>query len=384
MLVRNSEGNPSYIVEILRSLIDKEVLIQDCDSSRWCLSRPVGASDLQGNLTRLLQARIDRLTPLERQTLQMAAVIGPVFWSQILQAVIGDQVLIKEPLNSLVKAQLIERRGRNPEMGWEYNFRTDLIHGVVYESLLNSQRETYHLRIAQTLEETNPSESGIEHQALIAYHYRRANEPRKELFYANWAAEKAIEVYAVEEAIEHYSRALVLLDELEAKAKNAKQLRALQTQRFEVLTGRLTAKYQTGDFKSGLQDARALLDLARAMEDEPTWLIDALLKQPEVEVSDTREQLDEGLNMADQALVKSRELGDKHRELFSLIAKARLLNIRGDAQGVVLGHGSARIGAPVRGHGYPGHPPAGSFTGIWNGRCEARVGISENGTRAAR
>ena len=337
LLVRNSEGNPSYIVEILRSLIDKEVLIQDCDSSRWCLSRPVGSSDLQGNLTRLLQARIDRLTPLERQTLQMAAVVGPVFWSQILQAVIGDQVLIKEPLNSLLKAQLIERRGRNPEMGWEYNFRTDLIHGVVYESLLNSQRETYHLRIAQTLEETNPSESGIEHQAFIAYHYRRANEPRKELFYANWAAEKANEVYAVEEAIEHYSRALVLLDELEAKSKNAKQLRALQTQRFEVLTGRLTAQYQMGDIKSGLQDARALLELARAMEDEPTWLIDALLKQPEVEVSDTREQLDEGLKMADQALVKSRELGDKHRELFSLIAKARLLNIRGDAHGVVLG-----------------------------------------------
>jgi class 3 adenylate cyclase len=337
LFVRNSEGNPSYIVEILRSLIDKEVLVQDCDSNRWCLSRPVEASDLQGNLTRLLQARIDRLTPLERQTLQMAAVVGPIFWSQILQAVIGDQVLINEPLNSLVKAQLIERRGRNPEMGWEYNFRTDLIHGVVYESLLNSQRETYHLRIAQTLEETYPSESGIEHQGLIAYHYRRANEPRKELFYANWAAEKAIEVYAVEEAIEHYSRALVLLDELEAKTKNAKQLRALQTQRFEVLTGRLTAKYQRGDVKSGMQDARALLDLARAMEDEPTWLIDALLKQPEVEVSDTREQLDEGLNMADQALVISRQLGDKHRELFSLIAKAHLLHIRGDTQGVVLG-----------------------------------------------
>ncbi len=336
MLVRNSEGNPSYIVEILRSLIDKEVLIQDCDSAKWCLSRPVGPADLQGNLTRLLQARIDRLSPVERQTLQMASVIGPVFWSQVLQLAVGDAVLVKDPLNSLVKAQLIVRRGRNPELGWEYAFRTELIHDVVYDSLLTSQREAFHLKVAQTLEEINPSDSGIEHQALIAYHYRRANEPRKELFYANWAAEKANEVYAVEEAIEHYSRALALLDELQAQTHDPQQVNALLTQRFEVLNGRLSARYLLGDFDTARQDAHALLEIASNMENEPTWLIDALLKQPEVVITDTRDDLLEGQRKVDLALEQARKLGDKHRELSALIAKARILQILGDAGGIQL------------------------------------------------
>jgi class 3 adenylate cyclase/predicted ATPase len=331
LLINNSEGNPSYIVEILRSLVDKSILIRNCKEGNWCLSRPVTAPDLQGNLTRLLQARIDRLQPEDRQVLQMASVIGQVFWSNVLQSLVGDQILVKEPLESLLKAQLIDHRVRNPEMGWEYGFRTDLIHDVVYESLLSIQREQYHLRVAQTLEEISPTDSGTQYQALIAFHYRRAREPRKELFYTNWAAEKAHEVYAIEEAINQYTRALELLDELEARTTDQTQLRVLYTQRFEVLSGRLEEKFQTGGVGAAVADARALLELARKMEDEPTWLIDALLKQPEVTVIDTREHAEAGLLMADQALSSARQLGDRHRELFSLIAKAHLIHIhRGD------------------------------------------------------
>ncbi|MBI4927286.1 MAG: AAA family ATPase, partial [Anaerolineae bacterium] len=112
LLMRNSEGNPLYVVEILRSMIDKEILIKNCDSGNWCLSRPVTSMDLQGNLTRLVQARIDRLGAEDRYVLQKAAVIGPIFWSGILQTVVGDAVLVKEPLTRLLAAQLVERRSR--------------------------------------------------------------------------------------------------------------------------------------------------------------------------------------------------------------------------------------------------------------------------------
>jgi predicted ATPase/class 3 adenylate cyclase len=332
LLVKNSEGNPSYIVEVLRSLIDNDVLVRTEDGQSWRLSRPVTPADLQSNLARLLQARIDRLGAEERQVLQMAAVIGMVFWSNVLQVMVGEQPTVREPLANLVKAQLIDRRGRNPELGWEFSFRTDLIHSVVYESLLTSQRENYHLKVAQTLEEISPEGSGIQHQALIAYHYRRAREPRKELFYAIWAAEKAREVYAVDESIEHYSRALELLDELEAGTSDEKQCRALYAQRFEVLTGRQAERFQRGDVEGGIADARALLELARKMQDEPSWMIDALLKQPEITFLETRENIDAGLKMADQALDLSRQLGDRHREMFSLIAKSRLMNIIGNLQ----------------------------------------------------
>lgn len=336
LLARNSEGNPSYIVEILRSLIDKGLLVQDGGTGEWRLSREINAQDLQGNLNRLLQARIDRLDEDVQQVLQMAAVIGVIFWSNALQLAVGEQVLVKEPLNELVKAQLIERRGRNPELGTEYAFKTDVIYSVVYESLLTTQREASHLRVAKILEELIQTDGGIEHQALIAYHYRRAREPRKELFYVTWAAEKAREIYAVEEAFEHYTRALDLLDILEAETSDTEKLEALRSQRFEVLNGRLALTYLTGNVDQAMVDAHALLEIATQFGEQPIWMIDALLKQPPIILGDTWDLLQEGLRMADQALELSRKIGDKHREMFSLMAKARLLQMAGDPLGLTI------------------------------------------------
>ena len=325
LLVKNSEGNPSYIVEILRSLLEKKVLIRDSETGEWRLSRPVKAQDLQGNLNRLVQARIDRLDLNERQVIQMASVIGNVFWSNVLQMMVGEQFLVKEPLQALAKAQLIERRGRHPELGTEYSFRTDLIHDVVYESLLKHQREALHLRVASILEEFVQTQGGIEHQALIAYHYRQAGETQKELFYVTWAAEKAREVYAVEEAFHHYNRALELLDHLEQKASEPDRLEALLSQRFEVLNGRLALRYLTGDFEHATADARALLEIADRLHEQPIWKIDALLNQPAVLQADTWEAVQEALEMVEQALGLSRQIDDRYREMFALMAKSRLM-----------------------------------------------------------
>lgn len=333
LLVRNSEGNPSYIVEILRSLIIKDILIQDSEQGGWCLSKPVTSQDLQGNLNRLVQARIDRLDDQQKHVLQLASVIGILFWGDVLQELVGEEIPVRTCLKQLAKAQLIDRRGRNLDLGTEYAFHTDLIHGVVYESLLTNQREVLHFRVATILEELIQEDGGIEHQALIAYQFRRARETRKELFYVTWAAEKARVVFAEEEAFAHYDRAMELLDILEkAGASNEKQ-EALHSQRFEVLNGRLSLVYQVGMESEAQKDASELLVIAGKLSSQPTWMIDALLKQPQVVLGDTWDLIQAGLEMVERALSLARQIGDRYRELAALVAQARLLGMKGELAG---------------------------------------------------
>jgi len=76
LLLDKAEGNPYYIEELIRSLVNKEVLKQDVQTGKWWVTRAVDSLDLPETLHSLLMARIDDLLPEVRRVLQMAAVIG--------------------------------------------------------------------------------------------------------------------------------------------------------------------------------------------------------------------------------------------------------------------------------------------------------------------
>jgi tetratricopeptide (TPR) repeat protein len=82
-----------------------------------------------------------------------------------------------------------------------------------------------------------------------------------------------------------------------------------------VLHGRREVYYLTGDIAASWGDAEALLPLARQLEDDPVWLIDALLQQPGVGFFRNKEDVFAGVSMAEQALALSRQLGDRRREM---------------------------------------------------------------------
>jgi class 3 adenylate cyclase len=330
LLIKNSEGRPAYIIEIFRSLIEKEILVQNHETNGWKLTRDVSTLDMPANLHRLLQARFDRLGDEEHFVLQIAAIVGPVFWTKVLQGVITDNIPLRERLAVLKNAQLIEQVTRVPDLGMQYTFKTNLIREAAYESMLSSQRDAYHLKAAQVLEDLTDLQTRGQYQALIAYHYRKGGDRKKELFYTMWAAEKAQEFFASAEAIEHYTRALDLLNEMESGLKDLVALKALRTQKFEVLSGRYLEFYKLGEVDAGDRDAKELLEIAERTVDEPTWTIDALLRQPETTLGDQKEHIEPGLIMANKALDLSRQLGDRHRQLFSLNAKAKLLFVTGD------------------------------------------------------
>jgi predicted ATPase/class 3 adenylate cyclase len=324
LVIRKAEGTPYYIREILHTLIEQGVLVRDAEAGTWHETHTITSLDLPDSLQSLLLARIDRLSPEERRVLQMAAVIGPVFWRNVLQALAGDAIPLPGCLTSLQRSQLIHERQPAPDLGMEYAFNSALIRDVAYESLLSAQRAACHLKVAEWLEECVHPEAWRQYGGLIADHYRRAGRPNKELFYTLQAAEQARQVYANAEALGHYTRALELLDKMESEAADEARIRAIRTQRFEVLSGRSAALYPMGDLQAGDADTRALLPLAQQMADDPAWPIDALLAQPEVNHPETRAEVNAGVRMVQEALDRAQQVSDRHREMRSLMMLANL------------------------------------------------------------
>ena len=320
LVIQRAEGNPYFIRELIHSLTVSGALAPD-ETGRLRETRKVSSLDLPDSLQSLLMARMDRLAPEQRRVLQVASVIGPVFWRNMLAALVGESMApqLQAILTALQRAQLIQERGAAPALGMEYAFTSSLVRDVAYDSLLATQRAAHHLQAAEYLEEASFSGADLERSAsLIAWHYRMADRPNKELFYSLQAAEQSRKVYANAEAIQHYTRALEILDKM-AEGLSDHRLRVIRAERFEVLSGRRDVLYLVGDIEAARSDSRELLQLARELSDEPAWLVDALLRQPEVADFTTQAEAQAGVAMAQEALGLSRQIGDPRREVNSLM-----------------------------------------------------------------
>jgi predicted ATPase/class 3 adenylate cyclase len=334
LIADKAEGNPLFIQELIRSLIDNGILVRETipndgeeeSAVSWHATQAVTSLSLPDSLQGLLMARIDRLTPTEQLLLQRAAVIGPVFWSKVLRAICTDLDNLKTHLTALQRTQLIAERGRVPDLGVEYYFKSNLVRDAAYDSILVSQRRTYHLAIAEYLERQLEIEPPLQDQGLylsaLVTHYHEAQKRVKELEYTLKNAERSKEIYANAEASQHYTRALALLEQLEEEAKDPKRRYAFKTQRFQILMGRHKVYHLMAEFDKMRFDAERLLPLARELSDDPAWLIDALLHQPGVGDYQNRDEVEGGMELAQEALTLSQQLGDKRRELESLIAIA--------------------------------------------------------------
>jgi class 3 adenylate cyclase/predicted ATPase len=323
LVIEKGEGNPYYLREIIYALIDQGLVGQDA-AGAWRPTQPIQSFDLPGSLRGLLLARVDRLAADERRVLQIAAVIGPVFWRSVLMGCVGDADVLRRCLTNLHRSQLIHEQGLTPDLGMEYIFTPSLTRDIIYESLLNSQRAAYHRLVAEQIEASIPPESQKPYHGLLAYHYRQAGDLNKELFHALGAAEEAQRLYASADALGHYTRALALLDQIEGPAAGTDQLRSIHEMRFETLEGRRRALIPMGHVAAARADARALLPLARRLADDPIFTADALLVQPEVDAPGTRAELEAGLRMAQEALALVQQMGDKRRETHALVAVAGL------------------------------------------------------------
>ncbi|HEX8351675.1 MAG TPA: protein kinase, partial [Pyrinomonadaceae bacterium] len=183
LVVGGAEGNPFYVEELIKMLIDQRVIVPGTDE--WSVDATrLAAAQVPPTLTGVLQARLDRLTPGEKTVLQRASVIGRVFWDGAVEhlgaGLTADDVGaadVGRVLESLRGKELVYRREASAfAAAREYTFKHALLRDVTYESVLKRDRREYHRRAADWLARHSGGRVG-EYAGLIAEHYERAQSP---------------------------------------------------------------------------------------------------------------------------------------------------------------------------------------------------------------
>jgi len=204
-ILEKAAGNPLFIEEFTRALMETGAATLDDSGLRWTESATVHQVRIPQNLQGLLTARIDRLGEDARRTLQMGAVIGRAFHVRVLKQISDGPVAVDRELNTLQSAGLIQESAGLPEP--EYTFRHDLMREAAYGSILIRRRRDYHQRVGNAVEELFCDR--LEEQAHhLAYHFREAQDNQRALDYSIMAGDVAARLYANEEAFTHYSSAI--------------------------------------------------------------------------------------------------------------------------------------------------------------------------------
>jgi adenylate cyclase len=213
-ILTRAEGNPFYIEEFVRMLIEKEVLRLGDGQWQVASAAELQTLEISATLRGLMMARVDRLPEGLRHVLRSAAVIGLQFDARLLEEVErrlhgGEDVL--PTLERLTDLGLLVER---PQAGEQvYAFRHIVTHETIYNSLLRSQRPTLHRLVAECIEYLY-ADNLRDYAEVLALHYDRAYVRGKAMRYALLAGDRSRERFANRKAIEYYSRALQLSQHL--------------------------------------------------------------------------------------------------------------------------------------------------------------------------
>ena len=246
-------GNPFFVSEILRNLLESGMVVFDEESGRWRVDRSSGVT-LPESVREVVERRIGMLGERARELLTAAAVIGRSFEIDLLAklVVMGEGELLDE-LEAAVAASLLsessERVGR-------FSFEHALINHTLYEGLGATRRARIHLRIAEAIEELYGTDSD-DQLAELALHWRLATvsvEMEKAARYSLRAGQRALDSLAPAEAARLFGDALELTGT------------APSLPRCEALIGLGEAQHLTGDpaYRETLLDACAI---ATTLED---------------------------------------------------------------------------------------------------------------------
>lgn len=179
-IVERADGNPFFVEEIIRHLIDQQRIVPSADG--WRADGSLADVEIPDTIQSVLAARIDLLGAEEKRTLQAAAVVGRVFWpAPVGRFLAGAEARVGELLRGLeVRDLILLRLGSTLAGQPEYIFKHALVRDVAYESIPRRDRAAAHLRIAEWIEDV-VGERRIEVVELLAHHYTEAERA------AGWA-----------------------------------------------------------------------------------------------------------------------------------------------------------------------------------------------------
>jgi class 3 adenylate cyclase/tetratricopeptide (TPR) repeat protein len=297
LLLSGAEGNPYYLEELVKMLVDQRVILPG--DRQWQVQpERLGILRVPPTLTAVLQARLDSLTMEEREVLQRASVVGRIFWDGAVRALSDDPLsTLPAILQALQTGELVFVRDVSAFTGAdEYIFKHAILRDVTYETVLLRLRKTYHARAAAWLIE-HSGERADEYLPLVAEHYEKADDRSKAAQAFARAGERALAVSAFTDAAIFFQRALGLasgnsvwyrklgearynLGDFPAAQQAMDEALAVagsDAERAAALTKKLGILWRlTGDTSRVSEFAADVLPLARASSD-PATLAEALL-----------------------------------------------------------------------------------------------------------
>jgi class 3 adenylate cyclase len=226
LIMRKADGNPYFVEEIVRTLIEQGVVYRSEDGLHWSAAARIEDISIPDNLQSLLMARIDRLDQETKSTLQMAAVIGRSFYQRVLKAISDSTISIDKHLTSLERVELLSESSRLPEL--EYMFKHELARDAAYATILNRRRREFHQRVGEAIEKLFPDRLE-EFAHRLARHFELAGDWPRAMKYYELAGDVADSIHAPDESAALLAHALEAAGKFDAPAEIVQRLGAKQS-----------------------------------------------------------------------------------------------------------------------------------------------------------
>lgn len=218
IVARNAEGNPFYLEELIKVLIEDGVIVKG-EEDWQILPQSLTQLRVPATLTGILQARLDRLPATENEVLERAAVIGRTFWDAAVEAMRGSEAArsvtgdaeVRSALSALRNKELVfSHQPSTFASAQEYIFKHAILREVTYERVLKARRKLYHRLAADWLIQQSGERIG-EYLGLIAQHYELSGDTARAVEFLERAADQSMRLSAFREALSASERALGIL-----------------------------------------------------------------------------------------------------------------------------------------------------------------------------
>ena len=208
LLITRTEGNPFFLEESVRTLVETKVL--EGERGIYRLAKSVESTQVPATVQAVLAVRIDRLPAEDKRLLQSAAVIGKDVPFVLLQAIADlSEEELRRSLARIQTGEFLYETSLFPEP--EYTFKHALTHEVAYGSLLQDRRRMLHARIVEAVEKLY-ADRLAEHVERLAHHAFRGELREKAVHYLRQAGLKAAGMSALQDARDWFEQALDVLD----------------------------------------------------------------------------------------------------------------------------------------------------------------------------
>ncbi len=315
-----SLGNPYYIVEIIRYLLNEgKITLQN----GWVCEN-IDEFILPESLQQLAEIKLAQIDEPIIELLRQAALIGHEFSFDILEKVTGlNEEELVDSLEKAVKTRILQESDKREEV---YHFPDPAIQFVLYEAIPRRRKRKLHLQVAQVIETIvkNNQQKLLRYSASLLHHFYEAGEIEKTFYYGRAAAEAAFSRLDIPEAEKYYLWALSAAKEMQEEGRSPNT-----TEQAELYLGSARIALHLGQIEKAQEALARSQTLAEAEQNEAIICRTQLIKS-QIEYSCSNFTL--ALAAAAAGLTAAQSIGDNKTESRLLLILSQIFTALGQTQ----------------------------------------------------